>query len=426
MVPMNERSKPALSRRPAAWLLVCLLALAPLAGCECDSTLPVVPILLPPLSAVVVTPGSDTLRVGEVAQFTAVAYDTLGQPVAGAGFTWSSGDAEVFTVTPSGRVRGVAEGLDTVFAQVGGRTGIAIVFVYRDTGWVAQASATTRNLNGVDFLADGRTGWAVGSGGAIVHTTDAGEHWSSQPSGTAYNLNAVWFTSPDEGWAVGNLGTLVHTLNAGDNWTRINLNAGENLMDVCFANPDTGWAVGSSGVVLRTVDGGASWQRSTITTFALQSVSFAGTQDGWLVGDQGEIFGTQDAGATWSKVQPSITSFSLKAVSRRRPEAAWAVGDQGVAPRTVGTPVAYGWELRNAGAVNQLEGVHFPDDLIGYAVGYSGAGAILRSDDGGGTWEAQASHSSRRLNDVFFVDALRGWAVGDGGVIVHTARGGRN
>lgn len=423
---MNEYSKPVLLRRPAAWLLVSLVALAPLVGCECDSTLPVVPILLPPLSAVIVTPGSDTLRVGEIVQFTAVAYDTLGQPVAGAGFTWSSGDAEVFTVTPAGRVRGVAEGRDTVFARVGGRTGVAVVFVYRDTGWVSQASATTRNLNGVYFLEDGRTGWAVGSGGAIVHTADAGEHWSSQPSGTAYNLNAVWFTSAAEGWAVGNLGTLVHTLNAGDTWTRVNLSAGENLMDVCFANPDTGWAVGSSGVVLRTVDGGVTWQENTLTTFVLQSVSFAGTEDGWLVGDGGEIFGTQNAGASWSLVQPSITSSTLKAVWRRRPEAAWAVGDQGAALRTAGTPVAYGWELRTAGAVNQLEGVHFPDDLIGYAVGYSGAGAILRTDDGGETWKSQASHSSRRLNDVFFVDALRGWAVGDGGVIVHTARGGGN
>jgi photosystem II stability/assembly factor-like uncharacterized protein len=426
MVPMNDRSMPALSRRPAAWLLAFLVALAPFAGCECPSTLPVVPVLLPPLSAVVVTPGRDTLRVGETAQFAAIAYDTLGQPVAGASFTWSSGDAAVFSVNSFGRVTGVAEGVDTVFAQVGGRTGIAIVFVYRDTGWVAQASGTKRNLNGVYFLGDGRTGWAVGSGGAIVRTTDAGQRWSTQPSGTAFNLNAVWFTSLGEGWVVGNVGTVLHTMNAGSTWTRLMVPAGENLMDICFANPDAGWAVGSSGLVLRTVDGGASWQRSTLTTTVLQSVSFAGTQDGWLVGDGGEIFGTQDAGVSWSRVQPSITTQSLKAVSRRRAEAAWAVGDRGVAPRTVGSPAAYGWELRNTGALNQLDGVHFPDDLIGYAVGFNGAGAILRTDDAGVIWQAQGARSSLRLNDVFFVDALRGWAVGDGGTIVHTALGGRN
>jgi photosystem II stability/assembly factor-like uncharacterized protein len=426
MVPMNDRSKPALSRRPAAWLLVSLVALAPLAGCECTSKLPGVPFLLPPLSAVVVTPGTDTLQVGKTLDFTAVAYDTLGQPVAGAAFEWSSGDSAVFSVRPDGRVTGLSEGLDTLFAKAGGRTGIAIVFVFRDTGWVNQTSGTSRNLNGVYFLADGRTGWAVGSSGGIVHTTDAGDRWSLQLSGTVYNLNAVWFTSPTEGWAVGNLGTLLHTTNAGGNWTRVNLNAGENLMDVCFANADTGWAVGSAGVVLRTVDAGASWQRGTLATFMLESVSFAGTHDGWVVGDAGAIYGTQDAGETWSRVQPSITTQSLKAVWRRRAEAAWAVGDQGVAPLTTGTPSSYGWELRNAGAINQLQAVHFADDLIGYAAGSNGAGAILRTDDGGDSWQAQASHSSRPLHDVFFVDALRGWAVGDAGTIVHTARGGRN
>jgi photosystem II stability/assembly factor-like uncharacterized protein len=115
-----------------------------------------------------------------------------------------------------------------------------------------------------------------------------------------------------------------------------------------------------------------------------------------------------DAGVSWSLVLPAITSQSLNAVWHRRTEAAWAVGDQGLAPRTVGTPAC------------------FPDDLIGYAAGASGAGAILRTDDGGVSWQAQAAHASRPLNDIFFVDALRGWAVGDGGTIVHTARGGGN
>ena len=79
---------------------VLLFAFAAAGGCDCDSTRSVTPNPLPPLSAVVVSPGADTLRVGEVRQFSAVALDTLGQPVAGAGFQWTSGDPSVFTVTP--------------------------------------------------------------------------------------------------------------------------------------------------------------------------------------------------------------------------------------------------------------------------------------------------------------------------------------
>ena len=54
-----------------------------------------------------VSPVLDTLAVGETAQFTATTYDTLGQPVTGVAVSWISGDTKIFTVTLSGRVRGV-------------------------------------------------------------------------------------------------------------------------------------------------------------------------------------------------------------------------------------------------------------------------------------------------------------------------------
>ena len=136
------------------------------------------------------------------------------------------------------------------------------------------------------------------------------------------------------------------------------------------------------------------------------------------MGDNGEIFGTATAGLTWSRVQPSITGFSLRAVSRRTTGAAWAVGAQGAAPRTIdvgGTPV---WQNANIGALNDLDGVHFPSDvLVGYAVGFNSSGLVLKSEDGGVGWARQISNTGRRLNDVHFVDPLRGWAVGDAGTM---------
>ena len=421
---MSGRSKPHLPSRPWGRLLVFLMGLAPLGGCDCTSTLPLVPAPIPPLSAIVLSPATDTLGVGQSRQFTAVAYDTLGQPVGGVAFTWTSGDGGVFTVSRTGRVTGVGDGLAWLVVEAGALRDSASVSVYPDTGWFAQTSRTVRHLKGVFFLPDGRQGWAVGDAGTIVHTTDAGASWSAQSSGTIANLNGVWFAGATAGVAVGNSGTVLRTRDGGQVWTRQTLASGENLMDVCFANADTGWAVGSSGAVLRTVSGGASWSKINLTGSVLQSVAFAGTRDGWVVGALGLVYGTHDAGQSWFQVQTVVTSQTLKAVWRRGAAEAWAVGDQGVAPRTIVTPDSVAWELRNAGGANQLEGVHYPTDRVGYAVGYSGVGAILRTDDGGVHWQAQASHTSRRLNDVFFVDALRGWAVGEGGTIVHTARGG--
>lgn len=411
-------------RRPAALLLLALAALALFAGCS-SATRVVVPNPLPPLSAVEVSPDTDTLRVGEDRQFSAVAYDTLGQPVPGAGFQWTSGDPGVFTVTLSGRVTAVGDGVAWLYAQAGGYRDSASVFVYPDSGWIVQTSNTSRNLNGVFFMPDGREGWAVGDLGTIMHTTDAGATWRNQVSQSSANLNAVFFAHPDTGWVVGNLGTVLKTADRGETWTRIQLGIGENLTDVYFAKRDSGCAVGSSGAVLRTVNGGQTWGKQNITGPTLRGVAFADARRGWAVGDGGEIFGTGDAGLNWTRVQPAITGLALRGVSHRTVPLAWAVGAQGSAPRTVDVGGAGFWAYFNAGSSNDLEDVHFPSDVLtGYAVGFNTSGLILKSEDGGGNWTRQVSNTGRRLNDVYFVDRLRGWAVGDVGTIVHTSLGG--
>ncbi|HYM80206.1 MAG TPA: YCF48-related protein [Candidatus Limnocylindria bacterium] len=393
----------------------------------CSSTNLVAPVL-PPLSAVTLTPFTDTLQIGQTRLFTAVAFDTSGVAVQNATFQWRTSDPGIITVT-AGRVRAVGEGSAWVLASAGGFSDSSIVSVFPDTGWFSQDSdANNADLNGVFFRPDGRRGWAVGAGGTVVHTDDAGAVWERQVSNTAFVLNAVWFTSDFEGWAVGANGTVLKTVNSGSTWTRLNnsqVNTGETLRDVTFASPDTGWAVGTNGVILHTFNRGASWQKVNPTANNLNSVSFTGTRDGWAVGDGGVILGTHDRGLSWFVMLPALTSQPLRSVFRRSEPLAWAVGQQGVTPRT-SQPDTTRWELRNAGAQFQLQGVYYPTDLIGYAVGSnSGQGSVLRTDDGGLTWDPQISHASVQLNDVFFVDALRGWAVGDLGTIVHTARGGR-
>lgn len=415
-------------RRPglqvAPLLLLMLAALAPFGGCS-SATRVVVPNPLPPLSAVVLSPDTDTLLVGENRQFTAVALDTLGQPVPGAGFEWTSGDPGVFTVNPSGRVTAVGDGVAWLYAQAGGYRDSSSVFVYPGSGWRVQTSNTNRNLNGVFFLPDGREGWAVGEAGTIMHSSDAGATWANQTSQTSAILNAVFFADPDTGWAVGNLGTVLRTGNRGGTWTRLNLGIGENLTDVYFANRDSGCVVGSSGAVLRTVNGGNTWTKQNITGPTLRGVAFADGRRGWAVGDNGEIFGTSDAGLVWTRVQPAITGLTLRGVSHRTIAYAWAAGTQGSTPRTADVGGVGVWSYFNAGAQNDLEDVHFPSDiLVGYAVGFNMSGLILKSEDGGLTWTRQASNTSRRLTDVHFVDRLRGWAVGDAGTIVHTSVGG--
>jgi photosystem II stability/assembly factor-like uncharacterized protein len=407
--------------------LAVLAAAAIAGGCGKGVTKP---FILPPLSRVVIAQGgdttvvTDTLKVGFALQFTAVAFDTGGAPVPAAPLAWSSSQPAIFGVTASGRATGLGEGRGLIVVTVGGKSdSVSLLVLPGATGWFAQVSSSTGKLNGVYFDPDGRHGWAVGDGGEILATTDAGENWAHQASSTLFNLNSVWFTDADSGWAVGNSGMAVHTTDGGANWTPMPTGASENLMDVVFAYPDTGWAVGSAGAILTTFNWGATWTKQNPTTFTLHSVSFAGTRRGWAVGDNGTILGTTDRGLTWS-IEPPVTSQSLRGVWRRSELVAFAAGQQGVVPRTVnvaGLPV---WELQNTGASNQLEGVFYPTDAIGFAVGLNASALVLRTDDAGVTWSPQTVPVPTTLRDVYFVDELRGWAVGDNGRIVHTGSGG--
>ncbi len=404
--------------------LIALVSAASFTGCNCGSGAILAPPL-PPLSSVTLTPLDDTLVVGQDRQFVAVARDTDSVVVASAAFAWSSSDVGVFTVSRSGRVTAMGEGVASLYAAAGGFADTATVVVYVQNGWYVQPSGTVNNLNGVFFQPDGRDGWAVGDAGTIVHTDNAGANWGAQASSTAFPLHDVWFTTGLTGFAVGNGGTVMRTRNRGTSWTRLtNVAASENLHGVCFADTAHGWVVGANGAILRTADGGASWSKVNPTAQQLHSVSFSDTTHGWAVGEGGVIVGTHDGGRSWYIVQPSLTALPLRAVWRRSNTLAWAGGGQGVNAFTVPTPDSLNWVLSSFGATNNVEGLQMVDGSVGYAVGSNGQGLVLKTLSGGSVWAPQVSNSTLGLNDVWFVDALRGWAVGATGRIVHTSKGG--
>jgi len=392
-------------------------------GCNCGSQALSPP--LPPLSAVVLTPELDTLTTGQQRQFVAVALDTDSVIVSGAGIAFTPDDPGVISVSSNGLVTAVGEGVTRLVASAGGKADTSVVAVFVQNGWYTQPSGTTNGLNGVFFLPDGRSGWAVGDAGTIVHTANAGVSWGAQASATAFTLNGVWFTTGVTGFAVGNSGTVMRTLNGGNSWTRLtSVSASENLLDVCFADSTHGWAVGTNGAIVRTDDGGASWTKVNPTAFQLNSVSFSDTTNGWAVGEGGVIAGTHDGGRSWYVVQPSVTSLAIKAVWRNANTLAWAGGSQGVYAFTTPTPDSLQWTLGTFGATNNVLGLQMVDDVTGYAVGTNGQGLILKTENAGVIWSPQVSNTTQQLNDVYFVDSLRGWAVGAAGRIVHTARGG--
>ncbi len=83
----------------------------------------------PTVSAVVVTPTSVNMTVGQSTQLTASAVDASGNPMSGATISWSSSNTGMATVSGTGMVRAVVAGAVIMTATSGGHTATANVQV---------------------------------------------------------------------------------------------------------------------------------------------------------------------------------------------------------------------------------------------------------------------------------------------------------
>ena len=139
--------------------------------------------------------------------------------------------------------------------------------------WTFQAFYFDNNEGGCTdvFFFDQNT--AVVSGvvfdgrGALARTTDGGTNWST----LFYDLGiqGIDFPTAAIGFAVGWGGRILHTANAGVTWMAQTSGTSANLNDVSVVTDGlTGIAVGEGGIILRTTNGGEPSPTPTPTPIA--------------------------------------------------------------------------------------------------------------------------------------------------------------
>lgn len=129
--------------------------------------------------------------------------------------------------------------------------------------WEEMTSAPTDiGLNSV-FFVDSLNGWTTGYShyypfhSFIYHTDNGGEIWVVQHDTlTSSLLNDITFSDLNNGWAVGRDGTILHTSNGGQNWEYQESGTTAGLNSVCFTDENHGWICGDSAIILHTDNGG--------------------------------------------------------------------------------------------------------------------------------------------------------------------------
>ncbi|MBU4175263.1 MAG: hypothetical protein KJ686_10235, partial [Actinobacteria bacterium] len=95
--------------------------------------------------------------------------------------------------------------------------------------------------------------WAVGELRAIIGTTNGGTNWNVRAtiphSGALYGVD---FPAAADGFAVGSGGTIVKTSNSGVTWAAQNSTTTNGLNGISAASTTVAWAVGAGGPIVKT------------------------------------------------------------------------------------------------------------------------------------------------------------------------------
>jgi photosystem II stability/assembly factor-like uncharacterized protein len=183
---------------------------------------------------------------------------------------------------------------------------------YLVTNWVA-APTPDFAIDGV-YLSSGGT-WMWGkyiagtyNGQNVIVSREASDTvvWQSTTSSVA----DIFFASASVGYAVGSGGLVLKTTDAGNNWTTLTSGTIEALNAVVFASENIGWVAGENGVVLFTTDGGTNFSAYTMPdpTVDIKDIMLkvvgSGYVHAWISGSGGKIY--KLAAPTITSVSPGV------------------------------------------------------------------------------------------------------------------------
>jgi len=300
--------------------------------------------------------------------------------------------------------------------------------LFSQTVWFPQVSGTAQNLFWVQFL-DVNTGYACGSGGIFLKTTNSGANWNSVGINQS-NFKMLQFLNSQTGFVSGDSG-IYRTTNAGINWTTVY--TGNDGWYIHFTDVNTGIKV--LGSVGRTTNGGLNWQ--TLSFFppgGITSLYYINNENvyctgwDWIMHVGGlytaRIMKSVNGGANWNTQYYSTMSFCCsQTLSVSFPELSrgYAVGYE--------RDTNYFYKTSNSGVnwskqqiVDRMYSTQFYNTETGWICGEQGK--ILFTTNSGTTFYTQFTGASSTIRKIYMLNKDTGFAVGDNGLILRTTIGG--
>ncbi len=319
-------------------------------------------------------------------------------------------------------------------------------------------------LNCIKF-ANSKVGWAVGSWGTILYTSDEGKNWKIQLSSVKESVK--WLTCTDElnCWAVTAKGTILRTTDGGQTWSTLFQDSTFTFKCVTFSDNKSGWVGGSEadylkdindemismmdqrGIILKTKDGGNTWKpqfKDSLHSF--NSIGFYNSTTGWVTGCRC-IYKTTNKGESWvSQIGDSAADYANVCVIDSNDCWVSAMGRVLTTQPHIDSINGSGflhtsnggstWKFVLVPNIDRINSSAFTDRNNGWVAGrLDQTIKIVHTTNRGSTWSFQKCELGlvnidnwRRQvptnTDVYFLDANNGWMVDNRGSIHHTTNGG--
>lgn len=309
--------------------------------------------------------------------------------------------------------------------------------LYSQQYWLPVSSPTNQKLKRGMFV-DTVFGWAAGDSGVIIHTSNSGNNWVMQNSGTIETIDDIFFINQNTGWVIANGffydGTIIlRTTNSGANWSFSRYEDTTVVYNqIYFLNTLTGFLTGYSGDILKSTNGGFNWFNTTIDTaycpilylFPKNDIYFINSLTGFACGGQvdiqGMIWRTTDAGLNWKTYcVASEPLYDIKAINQN-------------IVFTTGGDFEYG--LSNVYTLNSgVDWIYEPVPAFlgkGQSIGVRTPYEfwipldfidvfVVNTDSGFGAhnWREVPYPGNEGINYTFFVSPTMGWSLADSGRI---------
>ncbi|MBL7935665.1 MAG: PKD domain-containing protein [Bacteroidia bacterium] len=183
------------------------------------------------------------------------------------------------------------------------------IYKYDGSSWSPETSGTPEHLHNVYAFSNGNA-IAVGDNQTILGYN--GSSWIPQTSPLNFNIKDVRFSSLQNGYAAGTGGIILQTTDGGSTWLP-SLTGVEVDFNSVEARSDTAWATGTGGIVYKTIDNGANWVRYSVGYEEDQSqLRVSGGGKGHVVGNagNGRYFNNTDGEGVPTSINTKISVFN--------------------------------------------------------------------------------------------------------------------